>query len=98
MESVRPVISWCSVCRLISSFSDQRLNISCLEFADVLEQFESAFYVAALAKFQDADFTAAGFSAVAVPTEQFTIIQADEATHSTVLQVLIFLPIHAIMF
>jgi DnaJ-domain-containing protein 1 len=57
------------------------------EFADVLEQLESEFYKQALAKFKDNDFTAAGFSSSQVAVEQFTTIQCDEATHSTVLQV-----------
>jgi hypothetical protein len=57
------------------------------EFADVLEQLESAFYCQALAKFKSSDFTAAGFSSSQIPIEQFKTIQVDEATHSTVLQV-----------
>ena len=57
------------------------------EFADVLEQLESEFYKQALAKFKENDFTAAGFSSSQVAVEQFTTIQCDEATHSTVLQV-----------
>jgi len=57
------------------------------EFADVLEQLESEFYKQALAKFKDNDFAAAGFSSSQVATEQLSIIQCDEATHSTVLQV-----------
>ena len=62
------------------------LNYNLSEFADVLEQFESGFYQKALSKFVDSDFTAAGFSSSQVPIEQFTAIQSDEATHSTVLQ------------
>lgn len=65
---------------------DANLDVTILKFADVLEQFESQFYAAALAKFQESDFTAAGFVSSQVPTQQFTIIQGDEATHSTVLQ------------
>jgi len=60
------------------------------EFADVLEQLESAFYQQALSKFKEADFTAAGFASSQVAVEQFTTIQIDEATHSTVLQVIIY--------
>ncbi|KDR74478.1 hypothetical protein GALMADRAFT_99524 [Galerina marginata CBS 339.88] len=56
------------------------------KFADVLEQLESTFYSQALAKFQSSDFTSAGFSSTQIPIEQFTTIQQDEATHSTVLQ------------
>lgn len=55
-------------------------------FADVLEQLESKFYSDAIAKFQDSDFTAAGFISAQVPKEQFAVIQSDEATHSTALQ------------
>lgn len=56
------------------------------EFADVLEQLESGFYSQALSKFQDPDFTSAGFGSSAIPIEQFKSIQNDEATHSVVLQ------------
>jgi hypothetical protein len=56
-------------------------------FADVLEQLETKFYTDALAKFQQSDFTTAGFAAPQIPIEQFTSIQADEATHSKTLQV-----------
>lgn len=55
-------------------------------FADVLEQLESAFYKEALAKFQPADFTNAGFISADVAVQQFNNILADESTHSTVLQ------------
>jgi hypothetical protein len=61
-------------------------DILVFKFADVLEQLESEFYKQALAKFKDNDFAAAGFSSSQVATEQFSIIQSDEATHSTVLQ------------
>ncbi|KAH9853859.1 ferritin-like domain-containing protein [Lenzites betulinus] len=57
-----------------------------LKFADVLEQFESTFYTQALSKFQSSDFTAAGFVDAQVPVQQFTQIQADEATHASVLE------------
>ncbi|KAF8164868.1 ferritin-like domain-containing protein [Crassisporium funariophilum] len=61
-------------------------DILVFKFADVLEQLESEFYQQALAKFQDSDFVSAGFSSSQVAIEQFTAIQSDEATHSTVLQ------------
>ncbi|KAG5645266.1 hypothetical protein DXG03_006568 [Asterophora parasitica] len=61
-------------------------DILVFKFADVLEQLESAFYEQAIAKFKDADFTAAGFSSSQIPIEQFLNIQADEATHSVALQ------------
>ncbi|THV00560.1 hypothetical protein K435DRAFT_656988 [Dendrothele bispora CBS 962.96] len=64
----------------------QNLDLTVLKFADVLEQFESGFYSAALSKFQESDFTSAGFVSSDVPVQQFTVIQTDEATHSTVLQ------------
>lgn len=58
-----------------------------LAFADVLEQLEASFYTQALAKFQSQDFLDAGFSSSTVAIEQFTAIQIDESTHSSVLQV-----------
>lgn len=61
-------------------------KLSPSEFADVLEQLESAFYQQAINKFTDADFTSAGFTASQIAVEQFKSIQADEATHSTALQ------------
>ncbi|KAJ3483007.1 hypothetical protein NLJ89_g12100 [Agrocybe chaxingu] len=66
-------------------------DILVFKFADVLEQLESEFYRQALAKFQDSDFVAAGFPSSQVPIEQFKVIQSDEATHSTVLQVCFFI-------
>jgi len=56
----------------------------------VLEQLESQFYQEALAKFVEQDFIAAGFSAAAIATEQFAIIQADEAAHSVALRVSVY--------
>lgn len=61
-------------------------DILVFQFADVLEQLESTFYQQALSKFKSSDFTAAGFISSQIPMEQFTTIQADEATHSSVLQ------------
>jgi hypothetical protein len=61
-------------------------DIVVFTFADVLEQFESQFYQAALGKFQEADFTTAGIASPALAIEQFQNIQKDEATHSVVLQ------------
>jgi hypothetical protein len=61
-------------------------DILVFKFADVLEQLEATFYQQALSKFKDNDFAAAGFPSSQVPIEQFTTIQLDEATHSTVLQ------------
>jgi hypothetical protein len=61
-------------------------DITVFKFADVLEQLESNFYSQAIAKFQSSDFVAAGFSSSQIAVEQFTSIQIDESTHSTVLQ------------
>ena len=66
------------------------LHIYFSEFADVLEQLESAFYFQALAQFQASDFTSAGFPSSQLVIEQLTVIQSDEATHSSVLQVIQF--------
>lgn len=56
-----------------------------LEFAGVLEQLEDSFYSQALAKFQDSDFTAAGFGNTAIPKELFSTIQGDEAAHTSII-------------
>jgi len=61
-------------------------DLTVLQFANVLEQLETSFYGQALSKFQESDFTAAGFSNAQVPIEQFTAIAKDEATHTSVLQ------------
>jgi len=61
-------------------------DVLVLKFADVLEQFESGFYQAALTKFRDADFVAAGFPSSQLPIEQFQTIQGDEASHALVLE------------
>jgi hypothetical protein len=61
-------------------------EILVFQFADVLEQLEATFYTQALAKFQDSDFVTAGFPSPQVAIEQLSQIQADESTHSTVLQ------------
>jgi hypothetical protein len=57
-----------------------------LQFADILEQFETGFYTQALLTFQDSDFTQAGFSSSDIPLEQLVTIQNDEQTHSKALQ------------
>ncbi|KAF5390407.1 hypothetical protein D9757_005275 [Collybiopsis confluens] len=62
------------------------IDITVLQFADVLEQLESQFYSAGLQKFSDSDFTAAGFSSSILATQQLTSIQSDEATHATVIE------------
>ncbi|KAI0773781.1 hypothetical protein C8Q74DRAFT_1266658 [Fomes fomentarius] len=65
---------------------DAATNLLVLKFADVLEQFESEFYKQALGKFQESDFTAAGFVSAQVPIEQFIQIQSDEQAHATALE------------
>lgn len=62
------------------------IDITVLQFADVLEQLESQFYAAGIQKFSDSDFTAAGFTASTIATQQLTNIQSDEATHASVLE------------
>ncbi|KIK54401.1 hypothetical protein GYMLUDRAFT_904371 [Collybiopsis luxurians FD-317 M1] len=62
------------------------IDITVLQFANVLEQLESQFYSAGLQKFQDSDFAAAGFTASTIATQQITNIQSDEATHASVLE------------
>ncbi|KAG1902894.1 ferritin-like domain-containing protein [Suillus fuscotomentosus] len=57
-----------------------------LQFANVLEQLESTFYAQALQKFNQSDFTAAGFASAQIPLQQFQAIFKDEATHTTTLQ------------
>lgn len=56
------------------------------EFAGVLEALESEFYKQALAKFQDADFTSAGFGNVNISKESFSVIANDESTHQSVIE------------
>ncbi|KAJ7106250.1 ferritin-like domain-containing protein [Mycena epipterygia] len=56
------------------------------QFANVLNQLESEFYTQGLAKFTDADFTAAGFTSSMIATQYYNAIQLDEATHISVLQ------------
>lgn len=57
-----------------------------LQFANVLEQLESTFYAQALQKFNQSDFTAAGFASAQIPLQQFQAIFKDEAIHTTTLQ------------
>lgn len=56
------------------------------EFANVLEQLETEFYAQGIAKFQEADFTGAGFSSSLIASQTLATIQLDEATHTTVIQ------------
>lgn len=57
-----------------------------LSFAGVLEELETQFYTQALSTFQETDFITAGFSSAQIAIQQFTAIQIDESTHSTILQ------------
>lgn len=61
-------------------------NLLVLQFANVLEQLETTFYSQALSKFQQSDFTTAGFSDPQVPIQQFQTIANDESTHTTTIQ------------
>jgi hypothetical protein len=61
-------------------------DLTVFQFANVLEQLETTFYTQGLAKFQDSDFTNAGFSSSLIATQALQAIQNDEATHTTVLQ------------
>ncbi|KAL5527094.1 hypothetical protein ACEPAG_5885 [Sanghuangporus baumii] len=72
--------------RRTDNSTDNSANLLVLKFANVLEQLETQFYSQALQKFQTSDFTAAGFSDASVPIQQFTNIQSDESTHTTVLE------------
>ncbi|KAE9391943.1 hypothetical protein BT96DRAFT_924985 [Gymnopus androsaceus JB14] len=63
------------------------IDVTVLQFADVLEQLESQFYAAGLSQFQSSDYTAAGFTASSLAIQQITNIQSNEATHDTALQV-----------
>lgn len=69
----------------IPPLGNQDSNGALSEFADVLEQLETDFYKQALTKFQDSDFTAAGFGNTAIPKELFSTIQGDEAAHTSII-------------
>ncbi|KAJ4472005.1 ferritin-like domain-containing protein [Lentinula aciculospora] len=62
------------------------IDVTVLQFANTLEQLESQFYAAGLSKFQDSDFSAAGFAASSIAIQQITNIQSDEATHASILE------------
>lgn len=61
-------------------------DILVFQFAHVLEQLETQFYQAAIAKFQVSDFLAAGYSSAEVAVEQLQSIAADEAAHTSALE------------
>jgi len=56
------------------------------QFANVLNQLEQSFYSQALAKFQDSDFTAAGFPASQIAEQTLAGIQQNEQAHIAYLQ------------
>jgi len=65
---------------------DAATNALVFQFANVLNQLESQFYAQGIAKFQDSDFTAAGFTASQMVTQILPQIKTDEDTHITALQ------------
>lgn len=77
-----PLVAYAAPAKRAASAAD----VLVLQFADVLEQFESGFYKAGISKFQEADFSNAGFTSPALVAQQLSTLQSDEATHSTVLQ------------
>lgn len=72
--------------RPIKSRAASAADTLVFQFASVLEQLETEFYKQGIAKFQDSDFQAAGFSSALIVTQTLTTIQGDEATHTTVIQ------------
>jgi hypothetical protein len=56
----------------------------------VLENLEAEFYQQAIAKFNQSDFTAAGFQSAQLVQQQLNAIQRDEATHAAFLEVSTF--------
>jgi len=79
---VAPFLAAAAPIRRAASAND----ILVLQFADVLEQLETKFYSQALSKFQPSDFQNAGFTSAQIPSQIFTGIQNDEATHDSFLQ------------
>jgi len=56
------------------------------QFANILEQLETNFYAQGIAKFNDNDFTNAGFSSALIASQTLKAIQADEAAHTVFIQ------------
>lgn len=79
-----PLVAHAAPTRFIGKRSAN--DVLVLQFANLLEQFESQFYQAGIAKFQDADFSAAGFTSPTLVSQQLTTIQSDESTHASVLE------------
>jgi hypothetical protein len=65
---------------------DAAANALVFQFAQVLNQLESAFYGQAIQKFQDSDFTDAGFTSSQLVTQILPQIKLDEDTHIAALQ------------
>jgi hypothetical protein len=65
---------------------DAATNALVFQFANVLNQLESSFYQQAIQKFQDTDFSAAGFTSSQMVTQILPQIKLDEDTHITALQ------------
>jgi hypothetical protein len=65
---------------------DPGAHLDATEFANVLNQLEESFYTQALAKFQDSDFTAAGFPASQIAQQTLAGIQQNEQAHIDFLQ------------
>jgi hypothetical protein len=72
--------------RPVQKKRDAAANALVFQFANVLNQLESSFYGQAIAKFQDSDFTAAGFTSSEMVTQILTQIKTDEDTHIAALQ------------
>ncbi|KAK7696597.1 hypothetical protein QCA50_001255 [Cerrena zonata] len=60
-------------------------DIQVLQFANVLEQFETQFYTQVLAKFSEQDFISAGYLNAEIAIQQFQSIQIDETVHTNTL-------------
>jgi hypothetical protein len=65
---------------------DAAINSLVFQFANVLNQLESSFYAQGIQKFQDSDFTAAGFTSTQLVSQVLTQIKGDEDTHISALQ------------
>jgi hypothetical protein len=66
-------------------------SLEVLQFAFVLENFETQFYQHGLNQFQPSDYASAGFtgSSSQVVVEEITIIESDESEHVTIIEEII---------
>jgi hypothetical protein len=62
---------------------------TCSDIAAVLENLDTAFYKAVLAKFQPKDYIDAGFKSSDIPTTELSIVEREEAKHAKILEVCI---------